>query len=38
MPEQPKPLRNPKVLTSLASGLLLAVGWLIGLAGTGGRR
>ncbi|MFV1858840.1 MAG: heavy metal translocating P-type ATPase [Anaerolineales bacterium] len=33
MPEQPKPLRNPKVLTSLASGLLLLVGWLIGLAG-----
>jgi len=33
MPKQPKPLRNPKVLTSLASGLLLLVGWLIGLAG-----
>jgi len=33
MSEQPKPLRSPKVLTSLASGLLLVVGWLIGLAG-----
>ena len=33
MPEQPKPWRNPKVLASLASGLLLLVGWLIGLAG-----
>ena len=30
---QPKPWRNPKVLTSAASGVLLAVGWLIGLAG-----
>jgi Zn2+/Cd2+-exporting ATPase len=33
MSEQPKPWRNPKVLSSLASGLLLLVGWLIGLAG-----
>jgi len=33
MPEQPKPWRNPKVLTSLVSGLLLLVGWLISLAG-----
>ncbi len=33
MPEQPKPWRNPKVLTSVASGVLLLVGWLIGLAG-----
>ena len=30
---QPKPWRNPKVLTSAVSGVLLAVGWLIGLAG-----
>ena len=30
---QPKPWRNPKVLTSAASGVLLLVGWLIGLAG-----
>ena len=33
MAEQPKPWKNPKVLTSLASGVLLLVGWLIGLAG-----
>lgn len=33
MAEQPKPWRNPKVLTSLASGVLLLVGYLIGLAG-----
>jgi Cd2+/Zn2+-exporting ATPase len=33
MPEQPKPWRNPKVLTSVASGALLLIGWLIGLAG-----
>lgn len=31
--EQPKPWRNPKVLTSAASGVLLLIGWLIGLAG-----
>ena len=29
----PKPWRNPKVLTSLMSGLLLLVGWLLGVAG-----
>lgn len=29
----PKPWRNPKVLASAASGILLLVGWLIGLAG-----
>src|SRR5581483_11380014 len=29
MPEQPKPWRNPKVVTSVASGLLLLIGWLI---------
>ncbi len=33
IPEQPKPWRNPKVLASLASGLLLLLGWLMGLAG-----
>ncbi len=33
MAEQPKPWRNPKVLTSVVSGVLLLVGWLIGLAG-----
>lgn len=33
MPEQPKPWRNPKVLTAVASGVLLLIGWLIGLAG-----
>ncbi|HIQ20043.1 MAG TPA: cadmium-translocating P-type ATPase, partial [Planctomycetes bacterium] len=33
MPEQPAPWRNPKVLTSAASGVLLLVGWLIGKAG-----
>lgn len=33
MAEQPKPWRNPKVLTSAASGVLLLVGWIIGLAG-----
>lgn len=33
MAEQPKPWRNPKVLTSVASGLLLLFGWLISLAG-----
>ena len=33
MSEQPKPWRNPKVLASLASGLLLLLGWLLGLAG-----
>lgn len=29
----PKPWRNPKVLTSAASGVLLLAGWLIGMAG-----
>ena len=33
MPEQPKPWRNPKVLTSVASGVLLLLGWLLSLAG-----
>jgi len=33
MAEQPKPWRNPKVLSSVASGVLLLIGWLIGLAG-----
>ena len=33
MPEQPKPWRNPKVLASVASGVLLSVGWLLSLAG-----
>ena len=33
MTEQPKPWRNPKVVTSALSGLLLLIGWLIGLAG-----
>ncbi len=33
MAEQVKPWRNPKVLTSVTSGVLLLVGWLIGLAG-----
>ncbi len=33
MPEQLKPWRNPKVVTSVLSGILLAVGWLLGQAG-----
>lgn len=33
MAEQPKPWRNPKVLTSVASGVFLLIGWLLGLAG-----
>lgn len=33
MAAPPKPWRNPKVLTSLASGVLLLAGWLLGLAG-----
>lgn len=33
MPEQPKPWKNPKVLASVASGVLLLVGWLIGMSG-----
>lgn len=35
-PEPPKPWRNPKILTSLASGALLLSGWLMGLAGAPG--
>lgn len=31
--EPPKPWQNPKVLTSVASGVLLLVGFLLGLAG-----
>lgn len=33
MAEQPKPWKNPKVLTAFVSGVLLLIGWLIGLAG-----
>jgi len=33
MAEPPKPWRNPKVLTSVASGILLMAGWLISLTG-----
>lgn len=33
LPEPPPPWRNPKVLTSLASGVLLLTGWLLGLVG-----
>ena len=32
-PEPPKPWRNPKVLASVASGVLLLVGWVAALAG-----
>ena len=32
----PVPWRNPKVLTSVASGLLLLAGWLIGSTGVPG--
>src|SRR5690606_34138697 len=35
-PEPPKPWKNPEVLTSVASGVLLLVGWLVGLAGAPG--
>ena len=35
-PEAPKPWKNPKVLTSLTSGVLLLVGWLAGRAGAPG--
>ena len=31
--ELPKPWRNPKVVTSAISGILLVVGWLLSLAG-----
>ena len=30
MPEQPKPWRNPKVITSVTSGVLLLLGFLLG--------
>lgn len=33
MPSQPKPWKNPKVVTSVLSGLLLLAGWLLGFAG-----
>ncbi len=33
MPQQPKPWRNPKVLTSAVSGLLLLLGVILSLAG-----
>ena len=33
LPERPKPWKNPKVLTSMASGVLVLSGWLIDLAG-----
>lgn len=33
MAKSPKPWRNPKVLTSVASGVLLLIGWLASLAG-----
>ena len=33
MTGQPKPWRNPKALTSVASGLLLLVGWFLGRIG-----
>ena len=32
-PEQPKFWQNPKVLTSLGSGVLLFIGWVLGLGG-----
>ena len=32
-PEPPRPWENPKVLTSMASGVLLLMGWLAGLGG-----
>ena len=35
IPEAPRPWRNPKVLTSLASGALLLAGWLAGLLAGG---
>jgi len=36
MPTQPVPWRNPKVLMSTASGVLLLTGWLLSLAGVPG--
>ena len=31
MPEQPRPWRNPKVITAVISGILLLLGWLVSL-------
>ena len=36
MAEAPRPWRNPKVLTSVASGVLLLIGWLASRAGVPG--
>ncbi len=36
MPAQPVPWRNPKVLMSAASGVILLTGWLMSLAGAQG--
>lgn len=36
VPAAPKPWRNPKVLASVTSGVLLLTGWLVGLAGASG--
>ncbi len=33
LPSPPKPWKNPKVITSVLSGLLLALGWLLGTVG-----
>ena len=33
LPEAPRPWKNPKVITSAVSGILLLVGWLLGRAG-----
>ena len=33
MAESPRPWKNPKVLTSVASGVLLLIGWMMGRAG-----
>ena len=33
LPETPRPWRNPKVVTSAISGILLLAGWLLGRAG-----
>jgi heavy metal translocating P-type ATPase len=35
MPEVPRPWKNPKVVTSALSGLLLLSGWVLGRAGGG---
>lgn len=34
MAETPKPWKNPKVIASVASGILLLIGWLLAQAGT----